>query len=162
MSDAVALQATEQCRDLVAKPEQWGLKKRAGLEPLDVSVKFNRLGHNTKQAFQVIVQMKITLDEGVTWRDEAALVGQGRTKGEALEMFYNWLADDNAMATFHAVVKAHEAKKLDALAEAELAKQAAASKDQAGRAKEFNRKWVDRKLDDLGRTFGFVKRKVQV
>lgn len=161
MSDAIALQATEQARDLVARPEQWGVVRRPGLEPLDVVVKFNRPAAHTSSAYQVIVQMKISLDDGKTWRLEAALVGQGKTKGEALETFYNWMADEKAMATFHAVVRASDGAKLDALAQAEMDKAAAHQRHVNAVAKSNTNSWAERKLDQLGRKFGFVKPKVQ-
>jgi hypothetical protein len=161
MSDAIALQATEQCRDLVADPRKWGLEPRPGLEPLDVSVRFNRVAAHTKSAFQVLVHMKITLDEGQTYRDEWALVGEGKTKGEALEMFYNWLADDNAMTVFHEVIKAHDAKQLDALAEKAIAETRAADAERIQRTRENQHEWLAKKFDHMGREAGLVKGKIQ-
>ena len=161
MSDAAALQATEQARELVANPERMGLERRKGLEPRDVLVKFNRAAAHTSSAFQAHVQMRITLDDGATWRDERALVAEGKTKAECLEVFYNWMADPHAMATFHEVVRQSDAAKLDALAQAELSKAAAEQGRVNGVAKDNNRNWAERKLDALGRKFGFVKGKVQ-
>lgn len=161
MSEAIALQATEQCRELIANPAKWDLDPMPGLEPLDVSVKFNRPAAHTSSAFQVIIRMRITLDNGKTWRDEQALVSEGKTKGECLEGFYNRMADPSFLLQFHAVVKAHDAKHLDALAQRAADAKAAESRDTAARAKEFNRKWADRALDNLGRKLGFVKPKVQ-
>lgn len=161
MSDADALAATEQARSLVANPRPWGIPPRAGLEPLDVSVKFNRAAKNTNSAFQVVVQMKITLDNGATWRTESALVGQGRTKGEALEMFYNWMADENAMTMFHDVVRAADTAKVDVLAQAELAKKRAEDIDKNKRTNEATTTWLEKKFDWMGRKAGVIEKKIQ-
>jgi len=159
MSEAIALQATEQARDLVANPHQWGIKKREGLEPLDVVVKFNRAASHTRSAFQVVVSMKLSWDNGGSWSEHAGLVAEGKTKGEALECFYNWMADDDAVATFHEVVRTAE---LDALAKQAQAEAAAESRDAASRAKGFNQTWLDRKLHEVGKKLGLKKDKVQV
>lgn len=161
MSDAEALSATEQARALVADPRPWGIEPRPGLEPLDVHVKFNRAAAHTKSAYQVIVRMKLTLDEGQTHRTEAALVGEGRTKGEALEMFYAWMADENALLIFREVVKAHDAKQVDALAQAELDKQKTQRDAQAVGAKERLHEWFEKKFDFMGRKAGVIPDKIQ-
>ena len=160
MSDARALVATERCRDLVARPERMGLERREGLEPLDVMVKFNRPAAHTRSAFQVIVHMKLSLDGSGNppFTDAAGLVAEGRTEAECLEHFFNWMADENAVATFREVVKAHE---LDALAKDALAKQSVEANRVAARAADNNRNWAERKLDAIGRELGIVKPKVQ-
>jgi hypothetical protein len=160
MSDAIAMQMTEQCRELVANPRQWGLEPIQGLEPLDVSVKFNRAAAHTAAAFQVVVQMKITTDEGQTWRTERALVSQGKTKSQALEGFYNRMADPGFLFEFREVVRTHEAGQLDVLAKEAL--DARKAEDAAvSRAKDFDRNWVERKTDQLARKFGLKDKKVQ-
>ena len=158
VTDAIALQATEQCRDLVARPQKWGIEPRPGLEPLDVVVKFNRAAAHTRSAYQCIITMKLTLDDGKTWRTESGLVAEGKTKGECLEMFYNWMGDPNAVFAFTEVVKAHE---LDALAKKALDDAQCEQTRVNGRAADNNRGWAERKLDQLGRKFGLVKPKVQ-
>lgn len=163
MSDARALAATEKCRDLVADPSKMGLSPRPGLEPLDVSVKFNRAASHTSSAFQIHVNMKLSLDGSGAppFTDATALVAQGRTEAEALEVFFNWMADDGAVARFVEVVKGHEAQRLDALAQAAIAETKAEESRVASRARENNQGFLERKLDSLGRKFGFVKGKVQ-
>lgn len=161
MSDARALAATERCRTLVAEPEKMGLKPRPGLEPLDVVVKFNRPASHTKSAFQVVVQMKLSLDGSgkPPFTDAAGLVAEGRTEAEALEMFFNWMADEDAVTRFVEVVNGH---RLDKLAQEALDAKAAESARVAGVARDNNQAWVERKLDTLGRKMGLVKPKVQV
>jgi hypothetical protein len=168
MSDARALAATARCRELVAHPERVGLEPRPGLEPLDVVVQFNRLGAHTHSAFKVVVQMKLAMGgEDSTgnpvgpFRDVAGLVAQGKTEAEALEMFFNWMADENAVATFREVVKAHDSQQLDALAQAELAARRATDATVAAKAREVTSTWFEKKFDYVGRQLGIIPSKVQ-
>lgn len=157
------MQATERARSLVADPVRMGLKPRAGLEPLDVAAKFNRAAAHTRSAFQMHVTMRLSLDGSGNppFTTATALVAEGKTKAELLEMFYNWMADDEAVMRFVAEVKAHEAKQLDALAQAELDKKRAQEAKVARGAKAMNQAWLDRKLDDVGRKLGLVKARIQ-
>lgn len=160
MTEARALAATERCRELVANPRQWGLEPRPGLEPLDVVVKLNNEHRRSTAKYQVIARMKLSLDgSGVPpFTEAAALVAQGHTEAEALEMFYNWLADDKAVSVFVESVKAHQ---LDALAKEALADKAKAEAAQTAKAKDFQQTWVERTTDKLGRKFGFIKPRIQ-
>lgn len=168
MSDARAIAATERCRDLVANPEKVGLPRRGGLEPRDVLVKFNRAAAHTSSAFQIHVTMKLALggEENGTpigpFVTETALVAEGRTEAEALEMFFNWMMDENAVATFREVVMAHQAAQVDVLAEAELAKQRELEREQAKRSKEATHTWLEKKFHALGKAAGVIKDKVQL
>ena len=159
MSDARAMQATERCRDLVANPQRMGLKPRAGLEPLDVVVKFNRPAAHTRSAFQVVVQMKLSLDGSGNppFTDAKALVAEGRTEAEALEMFFNWMADEDAVMRFVEVVKASQ---LDALAKQALDAKAAEDRRINQQTKERTHEWLAKKFDALGRAAGVIKPKV--
>lgn len=171
MSDARALAATARCRDLIDKanrkhPEAIGLgiHSRPGLEPLDVVVKFNRVAAHTPAAFQVVVSMKLSLDGSGNppFTDASGLVGQGKTEAEALEQFFNWMADENAVTAFYEVVKQHEKQQLDVLAQAELAKKKTESDAAAKRSENFHQKWADRKWDQLSRQYGLKDKKIQV
>jgi hypothetical protein len=84
-------------------------------------------------------------------------VAQGRTETEALEMFFNWLADENAVAMFRAVVQQHA---LDVLAQAEETKRRESEREQAKRTKEATHNWLERKFDAMGRAAGVIKPKV--
>lgn len=161
MSDARALQATERARSLVAEPQKMGLKPRPGLEPLDVVVKFNRPAAHTKSAFQVLVQMKLSLDGSGNppFTDAKALVAEGRTEAEALEMFFNWMADEDAVARFVEVVKAAE---LDVLAKQALDAKATEQREHNQQVKERTDEWLAKKFDALGRAAGVIPDKVQM
>jgi len=164
MSDARAMQATEKCRDLVANPSKMGLKRRDGLEPLDVRCVYDHKQRKTTGAFRIIVRMKLSLDgSGVPpFTDATALVAQGHSETQALEMFFNWMADEHAVAAFIESVKSQQAHELDVLAQAEVAKAKAAADTQASRAEAFHQNWAERKLDHLARTMGIKDKKVQV
>jgi hypothetical protein len=170
MSEARAMAATARCRELVDKANTrhaeaiaMGIKPRQGLEPLDVTVKFNRAGGNTVKAFQVVVQMKLSLDGSgqPPFTDAAGLVGQGKTEAEALEQFFNWMADDDAVTVFRETVLAHQAQQLDVLAQAELAKKRAQESKIARGAEALQQNWAERKFDQLARKMGLKDKKIQ-
>lgn len=160
MSDARALAATERVRDLVANPGPWGLKPRPGLEPLDVVVKYNHEHRRSTAKYQIIAHMKLSLDGSGNppFTDATALVAQGHTEAAALEMFYNWMADDKAVMQFAESVKAHQ---LDVLAKQALEEKKKAEAEAVQRAKDFDGAWVERKTDQLMRKFGRKDRKIQ-
>lgn len=162
MSDAEATRATEQCRELVADPTRMGLTPRHGLEPLDVTCRFNRAASHTSAAYQIHVSMKLSLDGSGNppFTEATALVAQGRTRAECLEVFYNWMADETAVARFVEVVKAHEARNLDVLAQAALSERAAEESRVAQQSKERTREWFDKKFDYVGRKLGVIKPKL--
>ena len=160
MSEARALIATERCRKLVAQPESQGLKPRPGLEPLDVAVKFNRPAAHTRSAFQVMVQMKLSMDGSGNppFTNAAGLVAEGKTEAECLEVFYNWMADETAVLRFVEVVKAAE---LDALASQAQAETKAAQEVITTKTREVTHTWFEKKFDHIGRKLGLIDKKVQ-
>jgi hypothetical protein len=164
MSDARALQATERCRDLVATPERHGLRRRDGLEPLDVRCIYEHKQRKTTGAFRIIVTMKLSLDgSGVPpFTDATALVAEGHSETRALEQFYNWMADEHAVSRFVESVKAHQAHELDVLAQAEVARAKALTDKQARSAEAYQQNWAERKLDQIARKMGIKDKKVQV
>lgn len=161
MSEARALQATEKVRDLVANPGRWGLQPRAGLEPLDVQVIYEHKQRKTTGAFRIIATMHLSLDGSgqPPFTRATALVAQGHTEAEALEVFYNWMADDKAVMLFTESVKAHN---LDVLAKQALEDKKADEAAAVERARSLDAKWVERKTDQLARKFGIKDKKVQL
>jgi hypothetical protein len=164
MSEAIALEATERIRDLIAKPEAWGLTREdvAGIEPLDVACKFNRAASHTSSAFQVHATFAVSLDNGATYRRMTALVAEGKTKAQCLEVLYNWLADPHRLAMAREVLGAYDKSQLDVLAQAEMAKAKALTDKQARGAEAMQQNWAERKLDQLARKMGIKDKKVQV